>query len=65
VSRPKPKAEKMQRFNDALRGVLRVSKGDLSRMLEQERRSKIGKVKPGPKPKRKTSTSGHAGSGKG
>ena len=55
----------MQRFNDALRGVLRVSKGDLSRMLEQERRSKIGKVKPGPKPKRKTSTSGHAGSGKG
>jgi hypothetical protein len=50
----------MRRFNDALRDVLSVSKSDLNRMLEDERRSKIGKVKPGPKPK--TSPSGHAAS---
>jgi hypothetical protein len=55
----------MQRFNNALRSVLRFSKGDLNQMLEEERRSKIGKVKPGPKPKRRTSASGHGVSGKG
>lgn len=60
-----PKTAETRRFNDALRGVLSVSKGDLNRMLEEERRSKIGKPKPGPKPKRKISASRHAGSGKG
>lgn len=55
----------MQRFNDALRNVLRVSKSDLNEMLEEERRSKIGKLKPGPKPKRKISASRHGGSGRG
>ncbi len=55
----------MRRFNNALRGVLSVSKSDLNRMLEEERRSKIGKPKPGPKPKRKISASRHGGSGRG
>jgi len=59
----KPKTSEMQRFNDALRGVLSVSKNDLNRMLEEERQSKIGKTKPGPKPK--TSASGHAANDKG
>jgi hypothetical protein len=52
-----------QKFTGALRTVLSVSKADMNRMLEEERQSKIGKVKPGPKPK--TSTSGHAVSDKG
>jgi hypothetical protein len=43
--------EHMDRFNDALRQVLNVSKADLSRMLAEEKLSKQGKVKPGPKPK--------------
>lgn len=60
-----PKAQQMQRFNTALGSILRVSKSDLNQMLEDERRSKIGKVKPGPKPKRRTSASGHGVSGKG
>ncbi len=51
----------MRRFNDALRNILHVSKSDLNRMLEEERQSKIGKPKPGPKPK--TSASGHVVSG--
>ena len=58
MSARRPKPEAMERFNEALRSVLRVSKTDLSRMLEEERRSKIGKLKPGPKPK----TSGRAAS---
>ena len=52
-----------QKFTGALRTVLQVSKTDMNRMLEEERLSKIGKVKPGPKPK--TSTSDHAVSDKG
>jgi len=60
-----PKTAKMRKFQAALRSVLRVSKSDLNRMLEEERRSKIGKLKPGPKPKRKISASRHGGSGKG
>jgi hypothetical protein len=48
----------MQRFNGALRSVLSVSKSDMQKMLEDERQSKIGKVKPGPKPK--ASSLGHA-----
>jgi hypothetical protein len=53
----------MRRFNSALRDILHVSKGNLNQMLECERESKIGKLKPGPKPK--TSASGHAVSEKG
>jgi hypothetical protein len=53
-----PKTKETRRFNDALRRVLSVSKKDLNQMLEDERRSKIGKLKPGPEPK--TSASGHA-----
>lgn len=51
MSMSQPKSAEMRRFNNALRGVLSVSKSDLNRMLEDERRSKIGKPKPGPKPK--------------
>ncbi len=58
-SKPSPEYE---RFTGALRSVLQVSKSDMNRMLEEERVSKIGKTKPGPKPK--TSTSGHASGGK-
>jgi hypothetical protein len=59
----KQNTPEMRRFNDALRGVLGVSKGDLQQMLEDERLAKIGKPKPGPKPK--TSASGHAASDRG
>ena len=41
----------MDRFNDGLRQVLSVSKTDLNRMLAEEKASKEGSVKPGPKPK--------------
>jgi hypothetical protein len=57
------KSPEMQRFNDALRSVLSVSKSDMQKMLEHERQSKIGKVKPGPKPR--TSASGRAVSDRG
>ncbi len=63
MSMSRPKTEEMQRFEGALRSVLSVSKSDMQKMLEDERRSKIGKPKPGPKPK--TSASGHEVSGKG
>jgi hypothetical protein len=49
---------KMDRFRDGLRQVLSVSKTDLKKMLDEERESKRGKLKPGPKPK--TSASGRA-----
>jgi len=54
-SKPSPE---YQKFTTALQTVLQVSKSDMNRMLEEERVSKIGKTKPGPKPK--TSTLGHA-----
>jgi hypothetical protein len=41
----------MDRFRDGLRQVLSVSKADLNRMLAEEKAAKVGKVKPGPKPK--------------
>jgi hypothetical protein len=63
VDMSQPKSAEMRRFNDALRGVLSVSKSDLNRMLEEERQSKIGKLKPGPKPR--TSVSGHAANDRG
>ena len=46
-----PPATQMQRFNDALRSVLEVSKDDLSRMLAAEKEANAGKPKRGPKPK--------------
>jgi hypothetical protein len=38
-------------FTSALRKVLQVSKSDLNRMLEEEKRANAGKPKRGPKPK--------------
>jgi len=48
----------MDRFRDGLRQVLSVSKADLKKMLDAEKAAKVGKVKPGPKPK--ISSSAHA-----
>lgn len=53
----------MQRFNNALRGVLTVSKSELNQMLAEEKLANTGKQKPGPKPK--TSASGRGASGRG
>lgn len=47
-----------ERFSTALRKVLQVSKTDLNRMMEEEKRANAGKPKRGPKPK--TSASGRA-----
>jgi hypothetical protein len=52
------KSPEMDRFNTALRQVLRVSKSDLNRLLAEDKADKAGKVKPGPKPK--SSVSGRA-----
>jgi hypothetical protein len=41
----------MERFQDGLRKVLSVSKADLNKMLAEEKASKKGKLKPGPRPK--------------
>lgn len=41
----------MDRFNTALRQILQVPKVELNRMLAEEKASKAGKTKPGPKPK--------------
>jgi hypothetical protein len=57
-----PKSPDVQRFNDALRSVLSVSKVDLQQMLADEKAANVGKPKPGPKPK--TLASGHAVSDK-
>jgi hypothetical protein len=51
--------QKMQRFQYALRRVLRVSKDDLNQMLADEKIANQGKPKRGPKP-RHSSTSGRA-----
>ncbi|HEY7097451.1 MAG TPA: hypothetical protein VH437_12050 [Terriglobales bacterium] len=52
-----------ERFTSALKKVLQVSKTDLNRMLEDERRANAGKPKRGPKPK--SLASGHASGEKG
>lgn len=41
----------MRRFNGALRRVMRVSKDDLSRRMDEEKASHAGKPRRGPKPK--------------
>jgi hypothetical protein len=48
-----------KKFETALRQVVSVSKEELTRMLEAEKRANEGKPKRGPKPKT-ASTSGHA-----
>ncbi len=63
MSMSQPKTADMRRFEGALRSVLSVSKSDMQKMLEDEKRANAGKLKPGPKPK--TSASGQASSGKG
>ena len=57
-------SEHYARFSSALRTVLQVSKADLNRMLSDEKLAKIGKPKPGPKPKR-SSASDHVSRAKG
>jgi hypothetical protein len=44
-------SSEMTRFNNALRGVLSVSKSDLKRLLEEEKVSHNLRQKPGRKPK--------------
>ncbi|HEU0047555.1 MAG TPA: hypothetical protein VFQ43_08120 [Nitrososphaera sp.] len=52
--------QKFARFQEALRGVLQVSKSDLNHMLaNDEKIRRAAKRKPGPKPRR-SSASGHA-----
>jgi hypothetical protein len=52
--------QKLTRFQRALRSVLQVSKSDLTQMLaDDEKIRRKTKAKPGPKPRR-SSTSGHA-----
>jgi hypothetical protein len=41
----------MNRFHDALRSVVQVSKDDLNKMLAADKKAKEGKPKRGPKPK--------------
>ena len=59
-----PKTQEMQRFQDALKSVLRVSKNDMQQMLADERKAHEGNPRhAGRKPK--TSASGHAAYEKG
>jgi hypothetical protein len=48
-----------EEFDKALKQVLSVSKDDLKRMLEEEKKANVGKPKRGPKPKI-SSELGHA-----
>lgn len=45
----------MSRFNNALRQIVQIPKSELRRLLDEDRRSKAGKTKPGPKPKASSS----------
>jgi len=47
----KASTSQMDRFREGLRQVLSVPKSELKRLLEEEKASKAGKLKPGPKPK--------------
>jgi hypothetical protein len=44
----------MNQFNNALRKVLSLSKTDLQKLLAEEKASKVGKQKPGPKKRNDT-----------
>lgn len=50
----------MQRFNSALQQILQVPKTELKRLLAEDKVSKMGKTKPGPKPKTSPSVSDRA-----
>jgi hypothetical protein len=50
--------QSQERFENALRQILQVSKTDLNRMMEEEKQANTGKPKRGPKPK--VSISDHA-----
>jgi hypothetical protein len=52
----KPSNIEYQRFNDALRQVLQISKSDLNRALAEEKLANTGKPKRGPKPKRSSAS---------
>jgi hypothetical protein len=54
-----PRTPEFQRFDRAMRDILKVSKTDLKQMLEEEKIANAGKPKRGPKPKH-SSASGHA-----
>jgi hypothetical protein len=41
----------MSRFNNVLRQIVQIPKTELNRLLAEEKASKTGKTKPGPKPK--------------
>ncbi len=41
--------QKMEKFNDAMRSIVKVSKDDLNRMLAEEKIANQGKPKRGPK----------------
>lgn len=41
----------MSRFNSALRQIVQIPKSELNRLLEEDKASKVGTVRPGPKPK--------------
>jgi hypothetical protein len=45
------RSPEMDRFNKALRGVLSVSKSELSKLLAEEKAANAGEPKRGPKPK--------------
>jgi hypothetical protein len=57
--KPESTTPEMQRFNEALRDVLQVSKTDLNLMLAAEKALNADKPKRGPKPKRPSSVSAH------
>jgi hypothetical protein len=46
-----PRTPEFQRFDSAMRDILKVSKTDLKQMLEAEKIANAGKPKRGPKPK--------------
>jgi hypothetical protein len=52
----------MRRFNKALRRVVSVSKTDLQKLLAEERESKVGKQKRGPRPHSSVSDPSSTGS---
>lgn len=47
----KSESPEMSRFNDALRQVMRVSKKDLTRLLEEDKVTPLVPQKRGPKPR--------------
>jgi hypothetical protein len=47
-----PKWAKFTRFEMALRAVLKLSKSELEVLIAADKKSKIGRPRPGPKPKK-------------